>query len=320
MRRRLKLRARRARMAVLGVLTVTMPAAPLVAAAAHATAAPDIRVVDSSLRYGQEALVRGTAGTENARRQVALEYSAQPGQWRVIATTTADGTGRYALRARLARSGALRVAVGDGTAIRAATDAEPAAAVRSAERPVAVAARIVAPVRRLDVRPGGTAMVAGRLSPGVGGRLVRLERRDGARWHAVAADRTDAAGRFRVGYRVRGVGSHYVRLTFAGDAANAPSVRRIGTVSGYRATLASRYDLYGGALACGGSLGADSMVVAHRSLPCGTKVRIRYRGHAVTATVRDRGPYVGGREFDLAGAVARRLGFDGVGTIWVAVA
>jgi hypothetical protein len=253
---------------------------------------------------------------------VALEYSgAQPGEWRVIATTTADGAGRYALRARLARSGALRVAVMDGAAVRtAATGAEPGAALRSAERRVAVRAKIAVPVRRLDVRPGGTAVVAGRLSPGVGGRLVRLERRDGARWRAVAADRTDAGGRFRVRYRVRGVGTHYARVTFAGDATNAPSLRRIGSLSAYRPSLASRYDLYGGALACGGSLGADSMVVAHRSLPCGTKVRIRYRGRAVTATVRDRGPYVGGREFDLAGAVARRLGFDGVGTIWVAVA
>jgi rare lipoprotein A len=320
MRRRLKLRARRARMAVLGVLTVTMPAAPLLAAAAHATTAPEIRVADSSLRYGQAAVVQGTVGSDDARRQVALEYSAQPGQWRVIATTTADAAGRYALRARVARSGALRVAVADGQAVRAAETGDAPPTARSAERRVAVAARIVAPVRRLDVLPGRSAVVAGRLSPGAGGRLVRLERRDGGRWRAIAADRTDSGGRFQVRYRVRGIGSHYVRLSFAGDGANAGTIRRIGSLSGYRATLASRYDLYGGALACGGSLRPDSMVVAHRSLPCGTKVRIRYRGRAVTATVRDRGPFVGGREFDLAGGVARRLGFDGVGTVWVAVA
>jgi rare lipoprotein A (peptidoglycan hydrolase) len=81
-----------------------------------------------------------------------------------------------------------------------------------------------------------------------------------------------------------------------------------------------RWRAYGGPLGCGGTLGYDSLVVAHKTLPCGTKVRVRYRGHVVTATVRDRGPYVGGREFDLAGAVARRLGFNGVGTIWVAKA
>ena len=29
----------------------------------------------------------------------------------------------------------------------------------------------------------------------------------------------------------------------------------------------------------------------------------------------DRGPYVGGREYDLTGALAKRLGFSGVGPI-----
>jgi rare lipoprotein A len=34
--------------------------------------------------------------------------------------------------------------------------------------------------------------------------------------------------------------------------------------------------------------------------------------------VVDRGPYVGGREFDLTAATRSRLGFDGTGTILVA--
>ena len=114
-------------------------------------------------------------------------------------------------------------------------------------------------------------------------------------------------------------GTGYVRLAFPGDAANARTVRRIGSLSGYRPAMVSRYDLYGGALACGGTLGYDSLVVAHRTLPCGTRVRIHYGNRTVTATVRDRGPFVGDREFDLAGAVARRLGFGGVGTVWVSV-
>jgi len=35
--------------------------------------------------------------------------------------------------------------------------------------------------------------------------------------------------------------------------------------------------------------------------------------------VIDRGPYVGGREWDLTGATARRLGFGGVGVVWSSV-
>lgn len=46
---------------------------------------------------------------------------------------------------------------------------------------------------------------------------------------------------------------------------------------------------------------------------------IRYNGRQVTVPVIDRGPYVGGREWDLTGATARALGFDGVGTIWTTV-
>jgi rare lipoprotein A len=146
---------------------------------------------------------------------------------------------------------------------------------------------------------------------------VRLEALQGRRWVTLDSDRTDRRGRYALTHRTRGATSRYVRVAFPGDAANGRAIRRIGRLHAYREALASRYDLYGGALACGGSLGYGSMVVAHKTLPCGTKVRVRYRGRTVTATVRDRGPYAGGREFDLAGAVARRLGFDGVGTIWV---
>jgi rare lipoprotein A len=318
------LRAGRARKAVVGTLATgiaTAAVAPLLAVAAHAQTAPDIRVADSSLRYGQTAVVRGGAGAENAGRQVALQFGAPDTGWRVISTTTADRTGAYAFHARLTRSGALRVSVGDTAAVRSASTAVQQDASVSAERPVAVTARIAAPIRALDVTAGASAIVRGRLLPAGPGRLVRLEATGAhGRWRAIAADRTDAAGRFDVRYRVRQPGSRYVRLTFAGDRVNAPAAQRIGQLSGYRPALASRYDMYGGALACGGSLGYDSLVVAHRTLPCGTKVRVRYRGRSVTATVRDRGPYSGGREFDLAGAVARRLGFDGVGTVLVSVA
>jgi rare lipoprotein A (peptidoglycan hydrolase) len=72
---------------------------------------------------------------------------------------------------------------------------------------------------------------------------------------------------------------------------------------------------YGHTMAGGGKLTRTSMVVAHRSLPFGTKVQIAYRGRAVTAVVRDRGPYVAGRTFDLGPGTAKALRFQGVGTI-----
>lgn len=78
----------------------------------------------------------------------------------------------------------------------------------------------------------------------------------------------------------------------------------------------------GGHLACGGKLDLVALVVAHRSLRCGTKVEINYRGRTVKATVRDRGPYccplycsVCSRTFDLGPAVSRALRFGGLGLI-----
>ena len=57
------------------------------------------------------------------------------------------------------------------------------------------------------------------------------------------------------------------------------------------------------------------MGVAHKSLPCGTKVTLRHQGRVVRVPVIDRGPYVGGREYDLTEATAQRLKFKGHGSI-----
>lgn len=72
---------------------------------------------------------------------------------------------------------------------------------------------------------------------------------------------------------------------------------------------------YGNTMAGGGTLRPDSMVVAHRSLPFGTKVQFRFKGRSVTAVVKDRGPYVGGRQFDLGPGTAKAFAFSGVGNV-----
>ena len=45
---------------------------------------------------------------------------------------------------------------------------------------------------------------------------------------------------------------------------------------------------------------------------------LRKGRRVVRARVIDRGPYVGGREFDLTAATKSKLGFGSVGTVWVA--
>lgn len=321
MRPQTNLRARWPRAAAKGVLTTAIAvtaATPLVAAVAGAADAPPaISVADATVAYGHAVEVDGSAAGSQSGHQASLEYGSGRAAWRVVKTTTVDAGGRYHLVARLPRSGSVRVAVGDLSAVRGASTADVSTVQRSAPQRVAVAAKVTASARKLDVLSGETATVAGRIRPGGAGRLVRLERRASHGWRAVARDRTDRSGRYALRYRTHSTGISDVRVKFLGDSANAAAVRHVGRLRTYRQSLASRYDAYGGALACGGSLGYNAMVVANKSLPCGTHLTIRYHGHVANAVVRDRGPYAGGREFDLAGAVARKLHFDGVGTIWV---
>ena len=55
--------------------------------------------------------------------------------------------------------------------------------------------------------------------------------------------------------------------------------------------------------------------MAHKTLPCGTKVTLRYRGRSVTVRVIDRGPYVAGRDYDLTAATKQRLRFPDLGVL-----
>lgn len=66
--------------------------------------------------------------------------------------------------------------------------------------------------------------------------------------------------------------------------------------------------LYGARTACGITLTQDLLGVAHRSLPCGTPVTLRYGRTSVTVPVVDRGPFVAAREFDLTYATRVALG------------
>jgi rare lipoprotein A (peptidoglycan hydrolase) len=77
--------------------------------------------------------------------------------------------------------------------------------------------------------------------------------------------------------------------------------------------------LFGRQTACGQSLTRSLVGVAHRSLPCGTRVTISYQGRRITAPVVDRGPYHRGRKLDLTAAAATNLGFSGIGKVGLSV-
>jgi rare lipoprotein A (peptidoglycan hydrolase) len=81
-------------------------------------------------------------------------------------------------------------------------------------------------------------------------------------------------------------------------------------VANYKAVTATWYGpgLYGRRTACGSKLTQHTLGVAHRRLPCGTNVALRYAGHTIVVPVIDRGPYSHGVDYDLTSAAARKLG------------
>ncbi len=65
---------------------------------------------------------------------------------------------------------------------------------------------------------------------------------------------------------------------------------------------------YGQKTACGQTLTPEVVGVANRTLPCGTLVKVSYKGHSLTVPVLDRGPYSHiGAQWDLTAGAAVAL-------------
>ena len=66
--------------------------------------------------------------------------------------------------------------------------------------------------------------------------------------------------------------------------------------------------------ASGRSYSSGAMVAAHRTLPFGTKVRVKNarNGRSVVVTIVDRGPFTKGRIIDLSKGAANAIGFSGL--------
>jgi rare lipoprotein A (peptidoglycan hydrolase) len=169
---------------------------------------------------------------------------------------------------------------------------------------------------RKHARIGTSVPVKGRLSTGESGKRVVVERRSRHGWKRVADARTREGGNFSARWKTRNVGRFAVRVKAIASPESTARVR--GKVTVYRPGAASYYGpgLYGNKLACGGTLQPGTLGVAHKTLPCGTRVTFRYRGRSVAVRVIDRGPYVGGREWDLTEATRNRLRFPSTGTVW----
>jgi rare lipoprotein A len=198
------------------------------------------------------------------------------------------------------------------TYLCAAASPSPALADSQGTSPTATASEVGVSGHRLNVQAGSRAVVRGVIRPA--GSTVALQIRRRGRWITLDRDRSDARGRYVLRNRMARPMSVHARVRVS----RGPAGRRgLGRLNVYRHALASWYGpgLYGRRLGCGGRLGTSQLGVAHKSLPCGTRVTLRHHGRVLRVPVIDRGPYVGAREYDLTAATARRLGFHGYGSI-----
>jgi rare lipoprotein A len=128
----------------------------------------------------------------------------------------------------------------------------------------------------------------------------------------VGTTRSDGDGGFRLRWTPGDSGVYGVKAVLGEGTASKPD-----TVKVYRPAQASYYGpgLYGNGTACGGRLTPSTVGVAHKTLPCGTKLTLRHRGRSVTVRVIDRGPFAGNREYDLTAATKAKLRFGSTGTV-----
>lgn len=207
---------------------------------------------------------------------------------------------------------------GAATSAAAAVPADDrAASAPAAPRPVRPQIRVT--TARGAVPVGSRAVYAGRVVGARRGDRVRLDLRGKRAWSPVATARVQADGRFRVAKQVSSVGDRAARVRVVASEHVESTQRRVKRVHGFRRSHASYFGpgLYGGPLACGGRLTPQTRGVAHKTLPCGSRVTLRYKGRQVTTKVVDRGPYIAGREWDLTTATRNDLGFGDVGQVLV---
>jgi peptidoglycan lytic transglycosylase len=299
------------------ILAIPSTAAAISAAPAQTGSGSTIkiRVKRHRIDYGRDIVVTGQAPAADGDHTATLEFwSSRSGGWQQIASSAVSTDGRFRLVAPLERSGWLRAIATAPTATTSALPLRPTDSASSSSAPerVAVAAAMRVHGRSIRDFEARTIHVWGRLLPARSGRRIALQAERSGRWMTLSRGRTTSRGTFRLRYRPSGAGQERLRVRFAGDRNNAAVSRRAGSLTVYHQTIASWY-YDGGQTACGFHA---YFGVANVSLPCGTKVAFSHHGRTVEAVVDDRGPYVGGRTWDLNENTAAALGFAGVGAVW----
>lgn len=243
----------------------------------------------------------GQAVAKGAAQPIRIQFrSLGADNWRDVRRGSTGPGGRFRERVSVGRSGRFRAVSSTGRS--------------TAAKLVLVKSRTRARLGDDFAKVGEKVRVRGRVTPAGAGRRVTVR----AAGRTVRT-RTSASGRFSARVEADSVGTSAVRVRAARNKIALGSGDRAGRLSVLRPAVASYYGpgLYGNHLGCGGTLQPGTVGVANKSLPCGTKLTVAYRGRSVETKVIDRGPYVGGREFDLTAALKDKLHFGSTGTVYV---
>ena len=77
-------------------------------------------------------------------------------------------------------------------------------------------------------------------------------------------------------------------------------------------TVSASWYFQGKITANGEKFYPDRLTAAHRTLPFGTKLKVKYGKKQIVVRVNDRGPFKKGRSLDLSRGAAKALGLQGV--------
>jgi hypothetical protein len=157
------------------------------------------------------------------------------------------------------------------------------------------------------------------------GRDAVVQRWDdhGAQWRDAARATVARDGTFVARWRPHRAGAARLRALVRPPARSAAAPPQAVAASPELAVTVLRPapvtwygpGFFGNTTACGEVLQPDTLGVANRTLPCGTKVALLYHARRIVVPVIDRGPYSGTATYDLTQATAESLGLQGSDTV-----
>lgn len=224
---------------------------------------------------------------------------------------------RWLIAAAVAAAGLLLPALGSAsTAGSGGGGVGPTTTTQSGNRTVSASSNGVTISTRASGFMGKDLAFTGSAPRSDAGKVVEIQRsgrHTGGQWVDTSHATIGSDGSFTAYWKSNRPGALAFRAVVNSAAASAarsswPTVQ----VVVYRMAIATIYGpgFWHSRTACGKILHKTTMGVAHRTLPCGTRVSLYYDGRTIVVPVIDRGPYANGADWDLTEATARALGMD----------